>query len=316
MQSIVKMNEELKIRLFYVLSITAIVANTIGFISNAIIYGFTSITIFTLVCAIIMYIAGIMGMYTKNSKLPSVIILVLGNIIEFPVLYLVYGAYYILYMILGIVSTVLFLEEKWQIIGSLFIFFYDGIVIYIKVMYPHLFAILVTYFIAMISIVMMSIILMKHYRLQQDKLSELANQLQEMAHLDPLTHIYNRRYLVEYLNKKMKIESQKFAVVLLDIDDFKSINDQYGHIYGDQTLQTFSDSMKKNMDNKGIVTRFGGEEFMLVFDDINHEVIEDTLNKVAEEFALYGKQSKGIELSFSGGVEVFYQEDEIVKLFN
>ena len=77
-------------------------------------------------------------------------------------------------------------------------------------MYPHLFAgieinpnliaILVTYFIAMISIVMMSIILMKHYRLQQDKLSELANQLQEVAHLDPLTHIYNRRYLVEYLN--------------------------------------------------------------------------------------------------------------------
>ena len=100
-------------------------------------------------------------------------------------------------------------------------------------------------------IVMMSIILMKHYRLQQDKLSELANQLQEMAHLDPLTHIYNRRYLVEYLNKKKKIENQEFAVVLLDIDDFKSINDQYGHIYGDQTLQAFSDSMKKNMDNKG-----------------------------------------------------------------
>lgn len=292
MQSIVKMNEELKIRLFYVLSITAIVANTIGFISNAIIYGFTSITIFTLVCAIIMYIAGIMGMYTKNSKLPSVIILVLGNIIEFPVLYLVYGTYYILYMILGIVSTVLFLEEKWQIIGSLFIFFYDGIVIYIKVMYPHLIAILVTYFIAMISIVMMSIILMKHYHLQQDKLSELANQLQEMVHLDPLTHIYNRRYLVEYLNKKMKIESQEFAVVLLDIDDFKSINDKYGHIYGDQTLQAFSDSMKKNMDNKGIVTRFVGEEFMLVFDDINHEVIEDTLNKVAEEFALYENNQK------------------------
>ena len=84
----------------------------------------------------------------------------------------------------------------------------------------------------------------------------------------------------------MKIESKEFAVVLLDIDDFKSINDKYGHIYGDQTLQAFSDSMKKNMDNKGIVTRFGGEEFMLVFDDINHEVIEDTLNKVAEEFDL------------------------------
>ena len=96
MQSIVKMNEELKIRLFYVLSITAIVANTIGFISNAIIYGFTSITIFTLVCAIIMYIVGIMGIYNKTIK--------------FPFLYLFYSAYYILYMILCILSTVLFLE--------------------------------------------------------------------------------------------------------------------------------------------------------------------------------------------------------------
>ena len=68
----------------------------------------------------------------KNSKLPSVIILVLGNIIEFPVLYLVYGAYYILYMILGIVSTVLFLEEKWQIIGSLFIFFMTELLFILK----------------------------------------------------------------------------------------------------------------------------------------------------------------------------------------
>ena len=55
-----------------------------------------------------------------------------GNIIEFPVLYLVYGAYYILYMILGIVSTVLFLEEKWQIIGSLFIFFMTELLFILK----------------------------------------------------------------------------------------------------------------------------------------------------------------------------------------
>ena len=67
----------------------------------------------------------------------------------------------------------------------------------------------------------------------------------------------------------------------------------------------FSDSMKKNMDNKGIVTRFWWWRIYACIWWYNHEVIEDTLNKVAEEFALYGKQSKGIELSFSGGVEVF-----------
>lgn len=325
-QSIIQMNKELKMRLFYVLSITAIVANTIGFVSNVIIYGFTNITIFILICTIIIYITGFIGIYYKKSKIPAEIILGLANFIEFPILYFAYGAYYILYMILGIVSTVLFLEDKWQIKGSLFVVVYDSIIIFIKVMYPHFFigieintnliAILVTYFIAVISIVTMSVILMKHYHIQQNKLSELANELQEMAHLDPLTRIYNRRYLVEYLNQKMKDENNEFAIVLLDIDDFKMINDQYGHIYGDQTLQALADAMKINMKDKGIVTRFGGEEFMLVFDNINHDIIENTLDKIAVDFMKYGKETKGIELSFSGGVEVFYNEDEIVKIFN
>ena len=75
-----------------------------------------------------------------------------------------------------------------------------------------------------------------------------------MAHLDPLTHIYNRRYLVEYLNKKKKIENQEFAVALLDIDDFKSINDHMDIFMVTKHCKLFSDCMNKNMDNKGIVT--------------------------------------------------------------
>ena len=66
----------------------------------------------------------------------------------------------------------------------------------------------------------------------------------------------------------MKIESQKFAVVLLDIDDLKVLMINMDIFMVTKHLQAFSDCMKKNMDNKGIVTRFGGEEFMLVFDDI------------------------------------------------
>lgn len=94
-----------------------------------------------------------------------------------------------------------------------------------------------------------------------------------MVHLDPLTKLYNRRFLTEHLDEKITRGDNEFAVALLDIDDFKKINDTYGHVYGDETLTSFAKIMMKHMEEQGIAARFGG-------------------------------------------VEVFQQEDRIMKLFN
>ena len=157
-----------------------------------------------------------------------------------------------------------------------------------------------------------------HYELKQKE--EIANLQYENVR-DDLTGLLNyRAFDQDMRNLAREKDSTPVLLAILDIDHFKNVNDTYGHLNGNVILRAFSRKLESefhhNFDSNCAVYRFGGEEFMLVFDDINHEVIEDTLNKVAEEFALYGKQSKGIELSFSGGVEVFYQEDEIVKLFN
>ena len=226
-------------------------------------------------------------------------------------------------MLLGIISTALFLEKKWRFIGSMIVILYDSIAICVKIMFPYYFievanlpAILVTYFISMMSIVIMIVILMKYYALQQTELLELTEELQKMANLDPLTHLYNRRYLVDYLQRQMHRDNGEFAIALLDIDDFKMINDQYGHVYGDKTLQVFADSMKKNMEGKGIASRFGGEEFMLVFDCLDKVVIEQSIHEIVKDLRIYGKETKDIEITFSAGVEFFYKKGEIVKLFN
>lgn len=325
-QAIIEMYDELKMRLFYILAFTAIIANTIGFISNAVIYGFTNITIFTLVCDLIMILLGIQGFYFQKYYLPATIILLFGNFIEFPILYIAYGSYYILYMVLGIITTVLFLENKGRFIGPAVITLFDGILIFARVNYSYLFksieqpvslpGILVTYCITMISMITMTVVLMNYYVRQQDKLTELTKELQNMANLDPLTYLYNRRYLVNYINQKMKDKEHEFSIALLDIDDFKMINDHYGHIFGDETLQKFANILLKHMQGKGIATRFGGEEFMLVFHSFDKEEIEKTLDNISKDFKQFGLDSKGIAFSFSGGVETYYHEDEIVKLFN
>lgn len=326
MFSVEKADEKLEMRLFYILSWTAIIANTIGFISNALLYGLTHSTLFIFVCAVIMYSAGIIGIVLHQSRIPFFIILCVGDFIEFPILYFIYGSYYLCYIILGIVCTTIYLRKNFRIPGISILVLLDGLFVCLKTMKPELFigieesvepiALVVTFLIASISIVGMIMALRMEYEKQQEYLCQLTYDLHEQAKMDSLTSLYNRRYLAEYIDKKMKTKDCHFAIALLDIDDFKEINDNYGHLFGDETLQMFARIMQKYMVNHGIVTRFGGEEFMLVFNHTNKDEIDKTLTNISEDFKQFGLETKKEAFTFSGGVEVFYKEDEIVKLFN
>ena len=70
-------NIDLKIRLFYVLALTACIANTLGYLTNMLLYGMTAATLFPLFCAVIIYAASAYGIKTKKTKIPVVLILVI-----------------------------------------------------------------------------------------------------------------------------------------------------------------------------------------------------------------------------------------------
>lgn len=319
-------NIDLKIRLFYVLALTACIANTLGYLTNMLLYGMTAATLFPLFCAVIIYAASAYGIKTKKTKIPVVLILVICDLIEFPVLYCSYGFYRLSYMVLGIVATTLFLEDKWRIKGTSALILFDLVFIVWRQRDPAFFAafagkenmssVVITFLIAGSSILMLLSTLLKQYTRQQKCLEEMTKDLRWMANLDPLTHLYNRRYLTQYLEEKKADGENAFSVVLLDIDDFKQINDTYGHMFGDEVLQIFSEILLKHMKGQGLVTRFGGEEFMLVFHTTDQNKIQQVLNGCADDFKEYGMSSKGKPLTFSGGASVFHGEDMLVKLFN
>lgn len=327
MDKLFDFNIDLKLRLFYVLAWTACIANTLGYLTNAILYGFfTMATIFPFVCALIIYAASAYGVFTKNAKIPVRIILIICNLLEFPILYCFYGPYRLSYMMLGIVATVLFLPPKKRVPVTSLLVLFDGTLIIWKMSNPDFFSALaseenvvsaiMTFLIACYSIVIMLSLLLRQYIEQQRCMKEMTDELQQMAHLDPLTQLYNRRYLTQYLEKKIRSGTSSFVVVLLDIDNFKSINDTYGHLFGDEVLQTFSNILLKYMKGYGIVTRFGGEEFMLVFNSIDKEKMKEVMSQCAADFKLYGMSTKKIPMTFSGGTSVFHNEDMLVKLFN
>ncbi|MDD3342943.1 MAG: diguanylate cyclase [Sulfurospirillaceae bacterium] len=96
---------------------------------------------------------------------------------------------------------------------------------------------------------------------------EYIAKLKEMAHNDFLTGIYNRRYFFEeafsYFQEAKK-NKESFAIALIDIDDFKNINDTYGHDVGDKVLKNLAETLKNSLKSGDVVARFGGEEFSVI----------------------------------------------------
>lgn len=92
-------------------------------------------------------------------------------------------------------------------------------------------------------------------------------EIYRMTITDGLTQLYNKRYLLEVLEKEMsraKRYERPLSVIMLDIDFFKKINDRYGHIAGDAILKELGRLLSKRIRKEEIVTRYGGEEFLVL----------------------------------------------------
>lgn len=119
----------------------------------------------------------------------------------------------------------------------------------------------------------------------QDRLRATYEISLSMALTDGLTGLYNRRYLDVHLQKLLdkNVENHKsLAVLILDIDHFKGVNDTHGHDVGDQILKVFAERLKNNLRSFDMVARMGGEEFVVVLPDVS----DDRPYMVAERLRL------------------------------
>jgi diguanylate cyclase (GGDEF)-like protein len=88
-----------------------------------------------------------------------------------------------------------------------------------------------------------------------------------LAETDSLTGIWNRRVFLERLGELAADSRQRFALLMIDLDDFKRLNDQHGHLYGDDVLANVAGLLRKNTRETDLVARYGGEEFVVAMPD-------------------------------------------------
>ncbi len=145
----------------------------------------------------------------------------------------------------------------------------------------------------------------------------------ELAQVDGLTGLANRRYLMERL-KQERDRAERYhtslSVIILDLDKFKSFNDTYGHLQGDELLKAFSSMLNRQIRSADIAGRYGGEEFCVVLPNTSVKgalVIAERIRKAMEDIKIpVGEGRLPAGRTASIGVAEFVGEESVEKMLN
>lgn len=146
---------------------------------------------------------------------------------------------------------------------------------------------------------------------------KVLRETEEMAMQDSLTGAFNRRYMDIYLRKEINRcnrYEKDFSIMLLDIDDFKKINDTYGHVVGDTILSEISLIFKSTIREEDVFCRYGGEEFLIIMPETCEKKAE-FLYKRIQGCLLESDIHKNFGVTVSAGVAKFTpNKDNLVNL--
>jgi len=149
------------------------------------------------------------------------------------------------------------------------------------------------------------------------KNKQLIVRLKDLSLKDMHTGLYNYRYLRERLEKELQRAKRyifPLSVLMIDIDYFKSINDVYGHQYGDYILKLFADQLNSLIRGSDVVSRYGGEEFLIILSDTNKDGAVLFAERLAKKIKnhVFDPNDKKVQLKVSIGVASFPEDGQEV----
>lgn len=144
-------------------------------------------------------------------------------------------------------------------------------------------------------------------------------RIKQLASYDPLTHLANRHLLQEHLKHGIEVHQRtgrQMAVLMLDLDKFKAVNDHLGHLAGDELLQQVAKRIEERMRAMDLVARLGGDEFVVVIEDVSHheylaQIALDIIYTLSQSFTL--RHSHEVTIGVSVGIAIYPQHGDTVE---
>lgn len=143
--------------------------------------------------------------------------------------------------------------------------------------------------------------------------------MQKMIDKDPKTGLYNHTAFMNFLNESTTkcLEGEKpFSLAIIDIDNFKSVNDEFGHAQGDKVIIKLSEIMLKRCSTRQFPARFGGEEFAIIFDERSANNAFEIIEELREEFSKAQYEFTDKKITVSCGIAVWRSGWSSEKIFD
>ena len=173
---------------------------------------------------------------------------------------------------------------------------------------------------SMISITALSYFYEYSKEKSYEKLLSLSAELKKTSYSDFLTGLANRRYILQHLEHEKNMSERQtnvFSIILGDIDHFKNVNDTYGHDHGDLVLQAIAGILTETLRKVDIVSRWGGEEFLILLPAIDAQgssLVAERLRQAIEQMKIQDKNFV-IRVTMSFGVATWKKTDNSIDAF-
>ncbi len=154
----------------------------------------------------------------------------------------------------------------------------------------------------------------------QSTLRDMMGQLQSLADTDSLTGLANRRFFLNEAQRRLTLlmPGRSMGIALIDLDNFKKINDMHGHATGDEVLQGFARIARHNLRDEDMVARFGGEEFVLLLANSDLAALHQCVERIRICFAqtCFEKDGREVYCTLSAGLNLLGPGDDLEQRLN
>ena len=147
--------------------------------------------------------------------------------------------------------------------------------------------------------------------------AKLEKELENLAFKDELTNIFNRRFFFESIdvifNQHLR-EQRPLSFAMIDLDDFKSINDKFGHEAGDLVLRKFAEIVKSSLRKSDLFCRLGGEEFVIAFQGLTSDKAKEVLERISKAVhdCSISYLNNKVSFTFSAGISQLNYNETII----
>lgn len=310
----------LKNILYLLIICSAILCNITAFVVDIIMYGFYPLVMLYPIIIVIFTAIGIVGSITRKKETALIVLLVILDVFEMPLVYYLYGINALPFLLLNISCNAVFLRQKTRMILLPLTFLVYVISIVFSHFHPQKFIdfsgdrtipAIISFFTVAFILNILSITLISQYNVEKKKNGELKERIDNMSKRDPLTNTFSKSYADDYITYMLE-NTEAFSASVYKIASYEKLESKYGSQFCDVGTISLSEEIIKAAASISLISRYSNSTFIVIYNENDTPEVKEAIANIDD--AIRNGISKYVDvLSYT---EIFTKDETLKSVLN